>query len=79
MNITLVASILLFLELKSRNALIQISRETIMLPAMPIKKLSNFIANAKKRKTIKILSAVGSKISPKLDSTLYFLARNPSK
>ena len=53
--------------------------EIINDPKKPIKKLERFKASPKRRNNIKILSAMGSRISPIWDEALNFLANFPSK
>ena len=78
-NETLVAWLLLFLEFRSLKAPTQNSLARIRPPIKAIKILDSSRLNAKIKNVTSILSAIGSRTAPIIDSRLYFLARNPSQ
>ena len=78
-KLTFVAAVFWVRELKSLSAETQNSREIIMDPQKATKILEVESAIAANKNTTKILSAIGSNISPKSLVREYLRARNPSK
>ena len=74
-NVTFVASKRLFRALRSLNALTQNSLDRITAPRIAIYGLLKYTINVMMRNKVKILSAIGSRTSPKVDSKECFLAR----